>query len=206
MTGHTAIVRVAIDLVQAPSRVRPLRSAPLPAGVEVLLLIASGDDEATNQAAAATGRPLHVVREAAGFYIEQILLEPDADSYRVLGATPQASSSQLRRHMALLLRWLHPDHDGQGDRSVFAARVTRAWNDLKTEERRAAYDRTRRRALMDSSLQRKRNVPHSGNGHNRSRSKTMRPSALRTQQFYKPVRPRGVFRRFLLMLFWRVVH
>ena len=69
---------------------------------------------------------------------------PEADSYRVLGATAEASKSELRRNMALLLRWLHPDHDPQGARSVFANRVTRAWNDLKTQERRAAYDRSRR--------------------------------------------------------------
>ena len=54
--------------------------------------------------------------------------------------------------MALLLRWLHPDLDRHGERSVFAARVTRAWNDLKTQERRAAYDRVEAHALADKSL------------------------------------------------------
>jgi hypothetical protein len=43
--------------------------------------------------------------------------------------------------MALLLRFLHPDIDQKGERSIFAARVTKAWSDLKTPERRAAYDR-----------------------------------------------------------------
>ena len=43
--------------------------------------------------------------------------------------------------MTLLLQWLHPDLDHREARSVFAAKVTRAWNDLKTPERRAAYDR-----------------------------------------------------------------
>jgi curved DNA-binding protein CbpA len=45
--------------------------------------------------------------------------------------------------MALLLRWLHPDKDKAGERSRFTARVTLAWDDLKTPERRAAYDKTR---------------------------------------------------------------
>ena len=82
------------------------------------------------------------MRNAAAFFIEQILLAPGADSYRVLGGNAQASNSDLRRNMALLLRWLHPDmeHNGTGDRSVFAARITLAWEDLKTAERRAAYD------------------------------------------------------------------
>jgi hypothetical protein len=43
--------------------------------------------------------------------------------------------------MALLLRWLHPDVAGGTERSVFAGRITAAWDDLKTPERRADYDR-----------------------------------------------------------------
>ena len=50
-----------------------------------------------------------MVREASAFFIEQILLGPDADSYRVLGADRNAAAAELRRNMALLLRWLHPD-------------------------------------------------------------------------------------------------
>jgi DnaJ-class molecular chaperone len=45
--------------------------------------------------------------------------------------------------MALLLRWLHPDMDRHGERSLFAGRITQAWETLKTPERRAAYDRER---------------------------------------------------------------
>src|SRR5262249_38591623 len=44
------------------------------------------------------------------------------------------------RNVALLLKWLHPDVDPRGERSVFIGKVTAAWNDLKTPERRAAYD------------------------------------------------------------------
>ena len=149
-------LNMAIDLMRAPSQVRLVRSAPLPDDVLTLLRIAAEDEEATSQAIEATGRSRETVREAAAFFIEQILLYPEADSYRVLGARPEASNSELRRNMALLLRWLHPDHDPQGERSVFAGRVTRAWNDLKTQERRAAYDRSRRIALLDKSLLRKK--------------------------------------------------
>src|SRR5262249_22574886 len=90
--------------------------------------------------------PAEVVRQAAGFFIEQILFAPDADSYRVLGASPQASSAELRRNIGFLLRWLHPDLDLRGERSIFIGRVTAAWNDLKTPERRADYDQARRNA------------------------------------------------------------
>jgi len=64
----------------------------------------------------------------------------------VLGATSGASYAELRRNMALLLRWLHPDLDPKGERTVFTARVTRAWNDLKTQDRREVYDRSLRQS------------------------------------------------------------
>jgi hypothetical protein len=137
-------LKISIDLMHVPSRVRLMRSAPLPEGVLILLQIAAGDQESIGRAAELTGRSHSVVRDAAAFFIEQILLGPDTDSYRRLGASPQAHSSELRRNMALLLRWLHPDLDRQGNRSVFARRVIGAWADLKTPERRAAYDAARR--------------------------------------------------------------
>ena len=137
-------LKIAIDLLHVPSRVRHYRSEPLPDGVLTLLRIVAGDTEAERAAAAATDRPPEVVRRAATFFFEQILFAPDADSYQVLGASRQASSTELRRNIGLLLRWLHPDLDPRGERSVFIGRVTAAWNDLKTPERRAAYDKVQR--------------------------------------------------------------
>ena len=152
-------VKVAIDLMHLPSQARRIRSAPLPDDVVILLRMASGDEEAISQAAEKLGRSRETLREAAAFYIVQILLFPDADSYRVLGARPEATHGELRHNMTLLLRWLHPDLDPKGELSVFAARVTRAWNDLKTPERRADYDRLQRKSLADKSLLRKKGRP-----------------------------------------------
>jgi hypothetical protein len=142
MDDATAL-RVAIDLMRIPSRVRIARLEPLPSGVHMLLRVAAGEEAAASAAVASTSRSRDVIQKAAGFFIEQILLCPDADSYRVLGATPEATTSDVRRNMALLMRWLHPDLDPEGKRSMFASRVTLAWNDLKTVERRATYDRGR---------------------------------------------------------------
>jgi hypothetical protein len=136
-------VRVAIDLVHVPSRVRLFRSEPLPEGVLTVLQIAAGDEAAEIAAAEAVGRPRELVRKASAFFIEQILLSPNSDSYRVLGADRTATAAELRRNMALLLRWLHPDVDRKGIRSMFAGRVTQAWGTLKTPDRRAAYDKER---------------------------------------------------------------
>ena len=141
MSGGNAL-KLAIDLLHVPSRVRHARTEALPDDIFILLEIAAGDSEVMNNAVNATGRTPELLQNAAAFFIEQILLAPDSDSYRVLGGNAQTTSSDLRRNMALLLRWLHPDIEGNsiGNRSVFAGRVTLAWDDLKTIERRAAYD------------------------------------------------------------------
>ena len=144
MTGNEEALRLAIDLLHVPSRVRQIRMDPLPQGVSFLLRIAAGDSSAMREASRVTDRSSEVLRNAAAFFIEQILLATESDSYRVLGATPNATASELRYHMALLIKWLHPDSAQEGSQSVFVNRVTVAWDNLKTAERRAAYDQARR--------------------------------------------------------------
>jgi hypothetical protein len=143
-----AAVVAALDMSHNPSSVRLAQRAALPKGTPFLLEIAAGDSNAIAYASAQTGRSEERLREAAGFFIEQVLLHPECDSYRVLGGGSDMPTNELRRHMALLLKWLHPDvaahvagHE-MLDRSVFANRVTQAWEDLKTTDRRATYDRT----------------------------------------------------------------
>jgi hypothetical protein len=143
-----AALRLALELLHAPWRVRVVRKQPLPDGIVLLLGVAAGDPASESAAIEAAGRPREVVRQAATFFIEQILLSADSDCYRVLGASPAAASGELRRNMALLMRWLHPDAASQGEQAVFAARIATAWNNLKTPERRAAYDEERRSAAM----------------------------------------------------------
>ncbi len=190
--GEVAAVRLAIDLVQVPSRVRHQRSQSLPDGVTTVLRIAAGDGEAEVEASQAVGRPRELVRKAAPFFIEQILLFPDADSYRVLGSDRHATASELRRNMALLLRWLHPDLDPEGNRSIYAGRVTRAWEDLKTPERREAYDS----GMREQSRRRRRRK----NGASRFQSRGHGPE----RRFgFRVARPRGILERALSLLFGR---
>lgn len=139
MSEWTAL-RAAVELVHMPSRARALRHDALPRGMYELLQVAADDIGVLGAASAALERPPALLRDAASFFIQQILLAPEADSYRVLAADAHAPSAELRRNMALLTRWLHPDIHDERDRSVFAARVTSAWEDLKTPDRRSAYD------------------------------------------------------------------
>jgi hypothetical protein len=191
-------LKTAIDLMHVPSQVRLLRSEPLPGDVQTLLRIAAGDEEAESAAISLTGRSREVVRQAATFFIEQILFAPDADSYRVLGATPRASAGELRRNVALLLRWLHPDLDPDGERSIFIGRVTAAWNNVKTPERRAAYD-----ALLRSANRRsgdRHRSPKSRSGRHTSRSRS-------SGQHQRGVDALGFLRRALSVLLGRpLVH
>ena len=154
-------IRLAIELLHVPSRVRIARTEPLPAGVDLLLRIAAGEADAERTTIASTGRSRELIRQAAIFFIEQVLLCPNSDSYRVLGADSQASSGELRRNMALLVKWLHPDQNPRGQRSMFASRVICAWNDLKTPKRRASCDDARGIASAQKHVKKSRTAPRS---------------------------------------------
>jgi hypothetical protein len=202
MTNHRAIW-MALDLLRSPSSVKVLRGTPLPTDVSTVLGIAAGDEQALKKAIEATRVSPKSVREAAAFYIEQILFYPNADHYRVLGARPDASNAELRRNMALLIRWLHPDQQNGAERTIFAARVTRAWSDLKTEERRAAYDQGQRRVLANKSLSKK------------TQSAQQRPTTPRTSDRGHPSSRQtagrhpnhpGILMRLLLMIAGRNLH
>jgi hypothetical protein len=200
-------LKVAIDLLHLPSQVRRIRSAPLPGGISVLLRIVSGDETVTKLAAESIGCSPETAREAAMFFVEQILLFPGADSYRVLGATTEATNRELRRNMTLLLRWLHPDLDRHSERSAFTARVTRAWNDLKTRDRRADYDRLRRSSPADESVLPKKVRPQSKGQwprqHAPKSAKQRRHVDSRRARHSYSARRAGLLHRILLLLFGR---
>jgi hypothetical protein len=131
----------ALGMRSHPRLVLKARRMPLPRGMTFLLEVAVGDVDALREAAALTDHPEAILQAAAGFFIEQILLSQNADNYRTLGASRDASYAELRHHMALLMRWVHPDLISGGasgprlDRSVYASRVTKAWEAVKTGAR-----------------------------------------------------------------------
>lgn len=199
MRQDATALKVAIDLLRIPSRVRRVRSQPLPGGVVVLLQIAAGGQEAERWAAGWTGKSPQVIREAAAFFIEQILLSPESDDYRILGTHPDATTAELRRNMVLLLKGMHPDIE-DGIRSVFTRRVTKAWNTLKTPDRRAAYDATRRRRV---DQQRSHEKNGAGLRTNKAWVKKVPNRAQRQNSKALDIRrpaPEGMLRRALRML------
>ncbi|MEL6373400.1 MAG: DnaJ domain-containing protein [Pseudomonadota bacterium] len=134
-------LQVAIDIFHIPARIQQARRQPLPAGVPWVLQICTQDEDALAQAAAGLNRQPDLVQQASAFFVEQILFDPSADSYRTLGVHADADVRTIRQNMALLMRWLHPDVDeGAASNEALAARVTNAWETLKTPEKRAQYD------------------------------------------------------------------
>ena len=198
---HLTTIMLALDLYHVPARVHLAQKAPLPDGIETLLRIAGNDAEVIRQASRAARVHPGVIRDAAVFFIEQAMLFPEADAYRVLGARCGASTSELRRNMSLLLRWLHPDH-GPDEHVVFAHRVTEAWGVLKSDDRRAAYDRTLRGQANGKHNARTK----SRNGSNRngsSRNGSNRGPKQPTRRTPSISPPSGLFRRVLLLLLGR---
>jgi hypothetical protein len=133
-------LRAAIGMFYVPSRVHVMRSAPLPSGINLVLRLAAGDADAADEAERLCERSADVTRPAAVFFIEQVLLCAEDDSYRLLGLDNTATTAELRAHMALLLKWLHPDRNGEAHRQHLAQRVIQAWDKVKTPERRQRYD------------------------------------------------------------------
>jgi hypothetical protein len=136
----------ALAMLQRPQLTRVAHCFALPRGVTLLLEVAAGEADALTEAIAITGQPEALLRKAAGFFVEQVLLTRKGDSYRILGTSNNVSASKLRRHMALILKWLHPDvvpgsrDGGHFDKTALVSLVTAAWETIKTEDRRRAYD------------------------------------------------------------------
>ena len=142
MNGATGTaLEWALALLHAPAERHRLRQKPLPPGVgEVLAIAANVAPDELELAAARLRESTQTVREAARFYAREILFHADADAYRTLGVAEDASPEQIKAHFRLLQIWLHPDRQQSGDDSVFAARINQAWNLLRSEDRRRAYD------------------------------------------------------------------
>ena len=181
MTDVTAM-RIAIRLNSLPSELRAARVRPLPGGITLLLAIAAGEEDALTEGAALLDRSKDTLIASARFFVEQVMLAPDSSSYRMLGVAADAPAGDLRRHIALVLKYLHPDRDPDGDRAALALRVTGAWETLKTPDRRAAYDRLlgerdAQRQQRDGAATPSRERSSSRSGSRKSAGRTARNSA-----------------------------
>jgi hypothetical protein len=129
MSRHA--IDLALDLARVPALVRTSGAPPIPADIVEIMRIAAAHPQACQDAESSTGEPATVLIEAARFYLQQVLFQPGADCYRILGIDPAASRTTARDHMRLLLQWLHPDRNGNWD-AVYAERVLKAWHEVSS--------------------------------------------------------------------------
>lgn len=133
------VIGLALDLARMPALARTSAPPPIPSNVIELMRIAAASPDACQEAAAATGEPVQIVMEAARFYLQQSLFRPEADCYRILGIRPGTPRATARKHMRLLLEWLHPDRNSDLD-AVYAERVLKAWRGISEREKVSPSD------------------------------------------------------------------
>lgn len=130
----------ALQLLRTPTGARPGAHERLPEGMLLLIRIVAGDELALAEARQRSEEPGEVVREAAAFYIQQVMFASGSHSYRLLGVDADAPDERIKEHYRWLVRWLHPDRNADEWEVVYADRVNRAWQDLRTPSRRQRYD------------------------------------------------------------------
>ena len=130
----------ALQLLRTPTGARPSAHERLPEGMLLLIRIVAGDELALAEARQRSEEPGEVVREAAAFYIQQVMFASGSHSYRLLGVDADAPDERIKEHYRWLVRWLHPDRNADEWEVVYADRVNRAWQDLRTPSRRQRFD------------------------------------------------------------------
>ncbi len=133
-------LELALATFREPARLGELRDRPLPEVLDVIKA-AAGESATIEAAAEQLDAPADTIREAAVFFLQQLLFAPNSDAYRVLGVGSDATQDRLRENYRWLMKWLHPDRNQDGWEVVYADRVNAAWQDLKTPDRRAEYDK-----------------------------------------------------------------
>jgi hypothetical protein len=142
--ADTALVELALEFYRTPARFPGLRdpAQPLPGDPTVLLRLASGASHDALGLAPSLGTA-ETLREAAQFFVLQVLLAPGADYYRMHGLARHADEELIKENHRLLMRLFHPDrdvaaaadwHDG------FASRINQAYGVLRDAAKRRQYD------------------------------------------------------------------
>ncbi|HET7932281.1 MAG TPA: DnaJ domain-containing protein [Rhodanobacteraceae bacterium] len=145
------ILDVVLALHRSPALRFDLRERPLPVDLDLILRLAAPSQPLLDDTARQCDVTPATLREAARFYLQQVLFEPGTDAYRVLGVAPDAAPERIREHHQWLQRWLHPDRNDDEGCAPFAAKLNWAWQQLRDERKRNAYDAKRAQAGASAS-------------------------------------------------------
>lgn len=130
MTTMDAL-EAAVSTFLNPIFAAHLRDERLPSGMGLVLRIAAGDAAAIEEGTAMREIEPDRLIAAVRFYIEQVVLVPQADDFRLFGVSASASAEELRDNRRWLLKWLHPDRNGgDWEREQFM-RISAAWDRIE---------------------------------------------------------------------------
>lgn len=161
MAKHS--IQIALQLVQMPWLAQELRHQPVPDDVLDLIKAAAGCHDTCRELQKLTGRKPEVVRAAAMHYLHVALLFPGAPPARVLGLRGSEAREIALRHKHWLIKWLHPDVNGDVWEAALMARVVTAWNDMAADSRsfdHGPFDGLLQKGVMRPDEDRHGSRPH----------------------------------------------
>lgn len=161
MAKHS--IQIALQLMQMPWLGQELRRQPVPDDVLDLIKVAAGCRDICLELQKLTGRKPEVVRAAAMHYLHAALLFPGAPPARVLGLRGSEAREIALRHKRWLIKWLHPDVNGNVWEAAQMARVVTAWNDVNADSRvpdHGAFEGLLQKGMMRPGEDRRGLRPH----------------------------------------------
>jgi hypothetical protein len=124
-------VELALDLYRHPIKVTAARKSALPADILALIRIVAGSDDEMAALDLPDVKSPTEMREAAAFFMQQVMFQKDNDSHRILGLNSKSTAQQIKDHKRLLLKWLHPDRNQNKWERVYFQRVLHAAEKLE---------------------------------------------------------------------------
>jgi hypothetical protein len=119
-------LQVALDIFRSPALVRKVKSQPLPKRVLPIIRIAAGEAIEEHLSDSTHGWKETDIRSAAVFFLQQILFDKNADDFRILGLTSDASLAEVKDHKRALMKWLHPDRNNNKWENALLQRLLEA--------------------------------------------------------------------------------
>ena len=191
-------IDAALKIYRRPDLVRAERRKVLPDNTLPLIRIASGSAIAPEFLTAERAKSEAEARDAAVFYIQQILLSPKSDEYRQLGLTYQATPQQISEHKRHMLKWLHPDRNPNKWESALFQRVVNAAG--KLENRGTAASSGSKRNTPVNSYSPMRQKPHLQSQRHRTQIRTQSSNILRRLRTFVMI---GSALLIVLLIAWR---
>ncbi len=133
-------VRVAMRVLALPMAGRNHAVAPMPPHVLEVLRIAARSPDTLQQWSNELRMPPDRLVDAANAFIQEVMMPPHANHYRVLGVEPDASMALIRTHYRWLAQGLQAGDAVANGWMLDRANV--AFEELSDPLRRSAYDET----------------------------------------------------------------